>query len=180
MAAPGIAGVLHPYRISGIEQQVGSALERLLHAGNDQHLLSRALHARARYSDMRRPPGAADGIPAPRRRTTIAPKRAASGGPTTWAHSVVGKTSSAAWLARKARVMRGSPPGHIGRRRAYADQSTRRGPAAFPALVPRHLQQIVGQHLTDISAGADFAFHVALGLQLLKGGHHGGAGESYS
>ena len=38
-----------------------------------------------------------------------------------------------------------------------------------------HLQQIVRQDLADIGPGSDFAFNVALGLQLLEGNDHSGA-----
>ena len=41
----GIPWLLHPHRIARIQQQVGSAFQGLLHAGDDQHLIGRALYS---------------------------------------------------------------------------------------------------------------------------------------
>jgi hypothetical protein len=40
-----IARIFHPYRVSGIDQQVGGAFERFLHSGDDQNLIGGALNS---------------------------------------------------------------------------------------------------------------------------------------
>ncbi|MNT56986.1 hypothetical protein D3C72_1943280 [compost metagenome] len=40
-----MAGVFHPYRVVGVEQQHGQQVEGLLGAGNDHHLVGTAVDA---------------------------------------------------------------------------------------------------------------------------------------
>jgi hypothetical protein len=174
-AQSGVAGILQPDTIAGIEQKAGHDRQRLANAGHDDDLLCRAIDAARR--------GEVVGDRRTQRRM---------------AGRTLAQQQAARWHAPTLRQQaRPQPEGEAGTVRLPRPQQSRRRdravggrdqerhplredwPAAAPRRIARQTQRCsVRELLRDIGAGPMPGFHIAFAHQLLQGQQHGVAGDA--
>src|SRR5581483_8265074 len=173
---PWIPGIFHPYRIAGIQQQMGGTVERLLHPGDDQHLLGGTLHPAGcvQISGHRLPERAIA------ERVASGKKVGRSTAQPAGCHlrpEFHGKFIECGLIGAKgAQRTRGRPRNHAQPARVIREPD---GMAAsvLSRCLRLHLQELLGEGLADVGTRAYPPFDVPFGAQLLKRGHNRGSRE---